>query len=160
MLMHDVQPHVCLRAVLKRLKSYAITLNEVQQLITLLLRHVDVNIETQANLLEADRHIACSTPSVPRRSTSPSAQTDAERSGISSNAAAAFTETPAQATSASSSMSPAQSSKPEPPALGCIPAIARPRPVSTLGFRCWRRQLFPLLSALRRRTSHPSCNDP
>jgi len=57
MLMHDVQPHVCLRAVLKRLKYYAITLNEVQQLITLLLRHVDVNIETQANLLEADRHI-------------------------------------------------------------------------------------------------------
>src|SRR6185295_12587167 len=58
------------------------------------------------------------TPSVPRRSTSPSAVTNADRRGTSSIVAAARNETPAQATSASSNMSPEQSSCPEPPAIG------------------------------------------
>ena len=43
-----------------------------------------------------------------------------------------FSVTPAQATSASSSMSPEQSSSPEPPVAGCRPATASARPVSTL----------------------------
>ena len=46
--------------------------------------------------------------------------------------ATAFRVTPAQATSASSSMSPEQSSMPEPPVAGCRPATASARPVSTL----------------------------
>ena len=44
----------------------------------------------------------------------------------------AFSVTPAQATSASSSMSPEHSSMPEPPVAGCRPATASARPVSTL----------------------------
>ena len=43
-----------------------------------------------------------------------------------------FRVTPAQATSASSSMSPEHSSSPEPPVAGCKPATASARPVSTL----------------------------
>ena len=43
-----------------------------------------------------------------------------------------FRVTPAQATSASSSMSPEHSSRPEPPVAGCRPAVAMARPVSTL----------------------------
>ena len=39
--------------------------------------------------------------------------------------------TPAQATSASSSMSPEQASEPSPPVAGCSPATARARPVAT-----------------------------
>ena len=58
--------------------------------------------------------------------------TTADLIGISSTAAAARSETPAQAISASSSMSPEQSSRPVPPAFGWIPATATPRPVSTL----------------------------
>ena len=51
---------------------------------------------------------------------------------MSSAVATAFSVTPAQATSASSSMSPEQSSSPEPPVAGCRPATASARPVSTL----------------------------
>ena len=40
--------------------------------------------------------------------------------------------TPAQAASASSSMSPEHSSEPSPPVAGCRPAVAIARPVSTL----------------------------
>ena len=40
--------------------------------------------------------------------------------------------TPAQATSASSSMSPEQAASPSPPVAGCRPASTRARPVSTL----------------------------
>jgi hypothetical protein len=46
------------------------------------------------------------TPSVPRKSRSPSADTVPDFSGISMAVATAFSVTPAQATSASSSMSP------------------------------------------------------
>jgi hypothetical protein len=46
--------------------------------------------------------------------------------------ATALSVTPAQATSASSSMSPEQSSRPDPPVAGCRPATASARPVSTL----------------------------
>ena len=49
----------------------------------------------------------------------------------------AFSVTPAQATSASSSMSPEQSSMPEPPVAGCRPATASARPVSTLQAMFW-----------------------
>ena len=51
---------------------------------------------------------------------------------MSSAVETAFSVTPAQATSASSSMSPEQSSSPEPPVAGCSPATASARPVSTL----------------------------
>ena len=53
-------------------------------------------------------------------------------SGTSIAVATAFKVTPAQATSASSSMSPEQSSSPDPPVAGCRPATASARPVSTL----------------------------
>jgi hypothetical protein len=46
--------------------------------------------------------------------------------------ATALSVTPAQATSASSSMSPEHNSMPEPPVAGCSPATASARPVSTL----------------------------
>ncbi len=46
--------------------------------------------------------------------------------------ATAFIVTPAQATSASSSMSPEQSDNPSPPVAGCSPARAMALPVSTL----------------------------
>ena len=55
---------------------------------------------------------------------------------MSSAVATAFNVTPAQATSASSSMSPEQSSSPEPPVAGCSPATASARPVSTLQAMC------------------------
>ena len=53
-------------------------------------------------------------------------------SGTSTAVATDFSVTPAQATSASSSMSPEHSSSPEPPVAGCRPATASARPVSTL----------------------------
>ena len=46
--------------------------------------------------------------------------------------ATALSVTPAQATSASSSMSPEQASSPLPPVAGCRPAVTSARPVSTL----------------------------
>jgi len=51
---------------------------------------------------------------------------------MASAVATAFSVTPAQATSASSSMSPEQSDSPSPPVAGCSPASAMARPVSTL----------------------------
>ena len=75
---------------------------------------------------------ALSTPSVPRKSRSPSALTAPERNSTPSAVATAFTVTPAQATKASSSMSPEQSANPSPPVAGCRPAMASARPVSTL----------------------------
>ena len=72
-----------------------------------------------------------STPSVPRKSSSPSACTRPDATGISSDVATACSVTPAQATSASSSMSPEHSSAPSPPVAGCSPAVASARPVST-----------------------------
>ena len=50
---------------------------------------------------------------------------------IFSEVATARSVTPAQATSASSSMSPEHSSEPSPPVAGCSPATASARPVST-----------------------------
>ena len=50
---------------------------------------------------------------------------------MSSAVATAPSVTPAQATSASSSMSPEHSSVPSPPVAGCRPALAIARPVST-----------------------------
>ncbi len=51
--------------------------------------------------------------------------------------ATAFSVTPAQATKASSSMSPEQSSSPEPPVAGCKPAMAIALPVLTLQATDW-----------------------
>src|SRR5215218_4663648 len=89
-----------------------------------------------------------STPSVPRKSRSPSALTVPWRSGISSAVATAFSVTPAQATSASSSMSPEHSSAPEPPVAGCSPATASARPVSTLQAMCWSSSVPWALSVM------------
>src|SRR5205807_1550127 len=72
------------------------------------------------------------TPSVPRKSRSPSADTAADFRGMSSAVETAFKVTPAHATSASSSMSPEHNSNPVPPVAGCRPAMASARPVSTL----------------------------
>ncbi len=51
---------------------------------------------------------------------------------MSSAVATAFNVTPAQATSASSSISPEHNSAPDPPVAGCSPASMMARPVSTL----------------------------
>ncbi len=69
-----------------------------------------------------------STPSVPRKSRSPSARTCAEVSSTPIAVATALSVTPAQATSASSSMSPEQASRPLPPVAGCSPAVTSARP--------------------------------
>ena len=56
--------------------------------------------------------------------------------GVTLNAVAtAFRVTPAQATSACSSMSPEQAEKPSPPVAGCRPASTSALPVSTLQVR-------------------------
>ena len=73
-----------------------------------------------------------STPSVPRKSRSPSARRCADVSSTPIAVATALSVTPAQATSASSSMSPEQASRPLPPVAGCRPAVTSARPVSTL----------------------------
>ena len=72
-----------------------------------------------------------STESVPRKSRSPSALTRPPSTETPIEVATARIVTPAQATSASSSMSPEQSRVPSPPAAGCRPAAAIARPVST-----------------------------
>jgi [protein-PII] uridylyltransferase len=99
---HPLHRHRNLRAVLDGLIDHAIALGELQQLIELVLRRVGVDIEAQADLREADRRLLV----------------DAERaakieialgddvpdfSGTSSAVATAFSVTPAQATSASTS---------------------------------------------------------
>ena len=71
------------------------------------------------------------TPSVPRKSRSPSARTAPPAIGISSDVATARSVTPAHATSAWSSMSPEQASEPSPPVAGCRPATASACPVAT-----------------------------
>src|SRR5687768_356481 len=71
------------------------------------------------------------TPRVPRKSRSPSAKTCASLSSIPSAVATALSVTPAQATSASSSMSPEQACCPLPPLAGCSPASTSARAVST-----------------------------
>jgi hypothetical protein len=71
-----------------------------------------------------------STPSVPRKSRSPSARTVPSISSPIEVATARIV-TPAHATSASSSMSPEQSCEPSPPVAGCRPASASARPVCT-----------------------------
>ena len=76
-------------------------------------------------------------PSVPRKSRSPSAWSEASRNSMPSAEATAFKVTPAQATRASSSMSPEQTLCPLPPVAGCKPATTTALPVSIL-------QLTPL----------------
>ena len=71
------------------------------------------------------------TPSVPRKSRSPSARTIPPDTGISSDVATARSVTPAHATSACSSMSPEQASDPSPPVAGCRPASVSACPVAT-----------------------------
>jgi len=71
-------------------------------------------------------------PSVPRKSRSPSAWSEASRNSTPSAAATALSVTPAQATRASSSMSPEQAACPLPPVAGCNPATTSALPVSIL----------------------------
>src|SRR5215472_4518969 len=72
------------------------------------------------------------TPSVPRKSISPSAFKTASLISIPRDVATAPSVTPAQATSASRSMSPEQASWPVPPVAGCSPAVTRALCVSIL----------------------------
>ena len=73
---------------------------------------------TTAGSSEKPTGASRSTPSVPRKSRSPSARTGPERTSMPSEVDTARRVTPAQATSASSSMSPEQSSEPSPPVAG------------------------------------------
>src|SRR4051812_25458688 len=90
---------------LQSLKHNAILLGHCEQLRELVGGHLCFNLEAQTDLVEPDG-TAGSTPSVPRKSTSPSAETAADPIGMSRTVAAAFNETPAQAIRASSRMSP------------------------------------------------------
>ncbi len=71
---------------------------------------------------ESRRAAARSTASVPRKSSAPSAVIVPPRRGPRATVATACSVTPAQATSASSSMSPEHSGEPSPPVAGCPPA--------------------------------------
>src|SRR4051812_23153748 len=87
------------------------------------------------------------TPSVPRKSRSPSACSRASRNSMPSAVATAPRVTPAQATNASSSMSPEHAAWPVPPVPGCRPATASALPVSTLQVtpsptRAWARKVI------------------
>ena len=77
-----------------------------------------------------------STPSVPRKSRSPSARTRAGARRAPARSRPSRSVTPAQATSASSSMSPEHASEPVPPVAGCRPASTSARPVSTVHAIC------------------------
>src|SRR6187551_605001 len=72
------------------------------------------------------------TPSVPRKSRSPSALTMASLTSTPMAVETARNVTPAQATSASSSKSPEHACIPLPPVAGCKPASTNAFPVSTL----------------------------
>src|SRR5205823_7129066 len=71
-----------------------------------------------------------STERVPRKSSSPSACTEPDTS-MPSEVATARIVTPAQATSACSSMSPERAFDPSPTLAGCSPALTSSRPVLT-----------------------------
>ena len=90
-------------------------------------------VETGRALVEAGLHPATGGSGMQACSGDMLLQALVACSGVTLNAVAtAFTVTPAQATSASSSMSPEQSSRPEPPLAGWRPAACSARPVSTL----------------------------
>src|SRR5207244_4184274 len=72
------------------------------------------------------------TPSVPRKSRSPSASIVASRTSIPSAVATAFRVTPAHAIRASSSISPEQALRLLPPVAACRPADTSALPVSIL----------------------------
>ena len=119
-----------LRRSCERLEHDAVALRELDQLRDTRGLGIGVEVEAHADRAEADGRLAA-TPSVPRKSRSPSACT-VPSTAISSAVATARSVTPAQAASASSSMSPEHSSVPSPPVAGCSPAAAIARPVSTL----------------------------
>lgn len=61
----DVHSRVRLGAVLDRLEHDAIALDEIEQLIALVLWRVGVDIETQADFLEAHRYVLRDTETIP-----------------------------------------------------------------------------------------------
>ena len=66
--------HLDRRAALDRLIDHAIALGELQQLVELVLRRVGVEVEAQADCAKPTG-ASLATPSVPRKSRSPSAET-------------------------------------------------------------------------------------
>ena len=81
-----------------------------------------------------------STPNVPLKSRSPSANTVPPRSAMPRAVATEVIVTPAHAASACSSMSPEHANDPSPPVAGCRPARTKAWPVST-------EQLMPSVNA-------------
>ena len=117
----------------QRLQHDAIALGELEQRVELLLGRVGVELERQPDVGEADRRACLSTPSVPRKSRSPSAVTPPERSatpidGRDRLQRHARRRRPAPRAACRRSRVPA----PLPPVAGCSPAAASARPVSTL----------------------------
>jgi hypothetical protein len=88
------------------------------------------------------------TPSVPRKSRSPSARIFASPNGIPRTVATAPNVTPAHPTSASSNMSAEHALWPSPPVAGCSPASTRAFPVSILHV-----MLSPTCPSVRRVTN-------
>ena len=107
-----------LRPGVERLKHHAVSLGQLQELIQLLLRRVRIDLEAQPNGVEA--HLR-GLVHAERAAEIEVALREHVRAliGTPMAVATAFSVTPAQATSASSSMSPEQSSAPEPPVAGC-----------------------------------------
>src|SRR6185437_1144961 len=115
----------------QRLEDNAITLGELHQRLQLVGAGIAVELEAQADLAEAHRGVLVD----PERAAEieialgphpAAAQRHLERRRH------RLERDPAQATSASSSMSPEQSAMPSPPVAGWSPASAIARPVSTL----------------------------
>ena len=115
----------------QRLEDDAVALGQLEQGRQLLLVGVGVELEARGGSRGSrpgrrGRRRGCrGSRGRPRRGPCPPA------TAIPSEVATARRVTPAQATSASSSMSPEQSSVPSPPEAGCSPASAIARPVST-----------------------------
>ena len=120
------------RPVAQRLKHDAVALGELQELIELLLRGVALDVEAQADVAETHRRLAVDAERAAEVEVALGAQVRRRRAATPMAVATALSVTPAQATSASSSMSPEQASRPLPPVAGCRPAVTSARPVSTL----------------------------
>ena len=91
------------------LEDHAIALGELEQLVELVLRRVGLDLEGEADRPEADRRVLVDAERAAEIEIA-LGRDGAASAGSSSAVATAFRVTPAQATSASSSMSPEQSS--------------------------------------------------
>ena len=123
----DVQ----LRAAGQRLQHDAVALRQLEERRELLVVGVGVELEAQADVGRSRPAPPCPRPACRGSRGRPRRGRGRSLTSMPRLVATAPSVTPAQATSASSSMSPEHSSVPSPPVAGCRPASAIARPVST-----------------------------